>query len=92
MKYMAMLKNQENTHPEALQKVQKDLFTVFTVGQGKHFSKKDADLKMLERLKAIVRRLDAPDITYDEALRLVDEGSAIWTALPREMLPDLDKL
>ncbi len=89
---MAMLKKQENIHPKALQKVQKDLFAVFTAPQGKHFSKKDTDLKMLERLKWIVRRLDEPDITYNEALRLVNEASKIWDALPRELLPNLDEI
>jgi hypothetical protein len=34
MKYMDMLKKVENAHPEELQKVQKDHFTVFAVPEG----------------------------------------------------------
>jgi len=40
VKYLDMLKKEKNVYPNELQKPQKDLFTVFTVPQGKGFPEK----------------------------------------------------
>ena len=47
-------------------------------------------LEKVERCKEIVHILDSNTLTHEQVKQLVDEASALWEQIPREMLPDLE--